>query len=195
MNEVILRQAPKTGYSYAVRLPYRHLQFIRAFKVLVPEPARDWHPTMSSWLFRRNYLEPVRQLVAQFASQEDWDVVDCVAMPKEDALRVLEALGKQLYEEHVQAVLQILARIPAHALSLIGWFHDRIVIALYNRLGDANLFRELMRLTRPHSVEQSSYRPSIPSSSSRDPRVVVVPRSYTWPYCTLSERFARLTQR
>lgn len=173
MNEVILRQAPKTGYAYAVRLPYRHLPFVKAFKDLVPEPSRDWHPPMASWVFRSAYLEPVRQLVGQFASQEGWRIVDCTALAKEEAQRVLEAFDQQLYEEHVHAVLQILARIPAGALALAGWFPDRIVLDLYERLDDADLFRELMRLERPHWVARVSYAPYIPSRTSQDPRVIV----------------------
>jgi hypothetical protein len=173
MNEVILRQAPKTGYAYAVRLPYRNLLFVKAFKELVPEPSRDWHPGMACWLFRSNYLEPVRQLVDQFANQEGWRVVDCVAMPKDEAQRLLEALDIQLYEEHVNAVLHVLAGIPHTALTLAGWFHDRIVLDLYERIEDADLFRELMRLERPHSVTPGSFSPYIPGRSSRDPRVIV----------------------
>ena len=173
MNEVVLRQAPKTGYAYAVRLPYRHKQFISGFKELVPELARDWHPAMFSWLFRRSYLEPVRQLIAQFASQERWRIVDCVAMPKEEAQRVLEELDAQLYEEHVTAVLGVLTRIPPRSLMLAGLFHDRIILDLYERLEDADLFRELMRLERPSSAERDSSSPSIPGRSSRDPRVIV----------------------
>ena len=56
---------------------------------------------------------------------------------------------------------------------LAGWFHDRIILDLYERLEDADLFRELMRLERPSPAERDSSSPYIPGRSSRDPRMIV----------------------
>ena len=169
-QRIVIASAPGTGYANFVRLPFRHTQFVREFKELIPEPGRDWHPGRSAWLFRGKHLEAVRGLASRYAEREDWQVVDFTAMEATEAIRVQYELDRQEHEEHVAAVLTTLPQLPARILELAGWFHEIIVLDL-NEYLDGDLFTSLVR------AGLSSWRyeeiPYCPAKSSKTVRIVV----------------------
>ncbi|GCE32152.1 hypothetical protein KDA_76360 [Dictyobacter alpinus] len=166
----VISEAAGTGYAYLVRIPYKHRLFITSFKNAVPEPGRDWHPRLSAWLFRRNYLSEVRCLTNQYAETEHWDVLDTTTMAKDQAAGALQELDRQEHEDHVARFLAVLPRIPANALILAGWLEQVIVLDLETYLGD-ELFRAWIRAGQPERKHASL--PYISMNNSRTTRVVV----------------------
>ena len=165
----VITEATGTGYAYLVRIPYKHRPFITAFKEVVPEPGRDWHPRLSAWLFRRNHLDAVRHLVGQYAEAEHWDVLDAVAMTKDQAALAIQELDRQEHEDHVTRFLDVLPRIPAHALILAGWLEQVLVFDLETYLGD-ELFQAWIHAGQPDRKHSSL--PYMSTSNSRTTRVV-----------------------
>jgi len=173
----LITDATGTGYAYLVRIPYKHHPFIAAFKEAVPEPGRDWHQRLGAWLFRRNYLGVVRQIVARHAETEGWQVLDTVAMTKDQARLALQELDHQEHEEHVARFLEVLPRLPANSLILAGWLERVLIFDVDTYLGE-ELFYAWIEAALPERKYPSL--PYIPMQNSKmvriaaaaDPRII-----------------------
>jgi len=164
----LITDAPGTGYAYLVRIPHRHMPFVTTLKELIPEKARDWHPRLCAWLFRRKYLGDVRQIITQYAEAEGWRVLDTTVMPKEQAVLMLQELDQQEHEAHVAAVLDVLPKLPANALELAGWLPEVLIMDLDEYLGD-DLFKTFIAAGYPDRKYGSL--PYISSKSSKTVRI------------------------
>ena len=167
---VLITDAPSTGYAYLVRLPYRHMPFVTAFKEQIPESGRDWHARLLAWLFRRAHLDAVRQLVAQFAEAEGWRVLDTTVISKEQATQLLQELEQQEHEAHVAAVLDVLPKLPDNALTLAGWLPEVLVMDLEEYLGE-ELFATFIAAGYPDRKYASV--PYISKRSSKTARITI----------------------
>src|SRR5579859_7533812 len=108
---------PGLGYSYQVTFPASDrlalLEVVRAFKEVVPQSARMY--TRPTWLFRRAYLSPVRDLCEQYALLYQWHLLDTTSLSKEEALHVIEGRRAIEQETRVEAFLGVIQEVPIGA--------------------------------------------------------------------------------
>lgn len=165
----LITDAPGSGFAYLVRLPYRHMPFVRAFKEQIPEKARDWHPRLSAWLFRRTHLDVIRQLVAQHAEAEGWRVLDTTVLPKEQAALALQKMDQQKLDAHIAAALDVLSKLPANVLELAGWLQEVIILDVNEYLEEA-LFTAFIAAGYPD--RKYAALPYISTQNSKTVRVI-----------------------
>ncbi len=165
-NAIVLYLARGRGFAYAISFPK---QWVESFRTLFSrQEDRSWQGSV--WCFKRAYLGAVRDWATELANSQGLAFHDLSEEPKARREQRLAAIWQQEHAEHVAAMVEVLPKLPPHALSLISWSRTSLMVELTTYL-EKTLFEELRQAALPSSMKHDRHEPVL-LSLAPDPQII-----------------------